>query len=563
MQMIWKVMSRFIAGLLVLLLLACTQAGSPGTAGQNIAAGGAGAGGAGGGGAAGLITTTLAADAALKIKFPTMARLQLTVTGAAGVVGIPLQINVPLNGASSSLQLPANTLLTMTFDVFDAVGTYLGTGSAQTTVIANVNPVIPITITAVAPGTVYINPLTVIGGGGVVIAPVLSVNVVQAASLQPLVGATVMLGAGVATAITDASGVASFSGITLPQDVHVFSTTQAVSVMQFAGSALTVPMPDISPVSTTVTITPIGPTLALPSYLLDVYFTDGMSVQAIGGVGGDAAAVRTGLLFPMRGPVAVSAMIEDPAGLTPKTDFGFGTLTVNTGHHATTPLLASIPDPALNIALTPVGQSIVINPAPTGLSSLLTVQAEVFAVTTALTGDAYSLISHKDNNTLPANRRDISIWPVTGSNALMRHISVQDIYSAVSEAWQRELPPVLGTSFATLPAFPAVSSLQTATLAGASWIDGAGAPAWDGYVLELKQGARLWRVYGLQTATSVVLPAAPVGVSPLLTGVAATATVMPFVLNPLAGFSVLSPELWYLPRMLDQRAKSAPLSFIP
>ncbi len=77
-----------------------------------------------------------------------------------------------------------------------------------------------------------------------------------------------------------------------------------------------------------------------------------------------------------------------------------------------------------------------------------------------------------------------------------------------------------------------------------------------------------WLIYGLQVpftlAHGITLPTVPAAaVNPLTTGVSAAARVDEFVLDPAAGFSTSSPELWYLPRMLNERARSAPIPFTP
>ncbi|MDQ6965712.1 MAG: hypothetical protein Q9M23_02175, partial [Mariprofundaceae bacterium] len=80
--------SGLLAGLFCLLLLAsCSQAGHPSAAGQAIASGSSNLSSAsstgGGVGATGSIVARIAGGTNLAAKFPAMARLQLSITGAA------------------------------------------------------------------------------------------------------------------------------------------------------------------------------------------------------------------------------------------------------------------------------------------------------------------------------------------------------------------------------------------------------------------------------------------------------------------------------------------------
>ncbi|RMF44536.1 MAG: hypothetical protein D6751_08870, partial [Deltaproteobacteria bacterium] len=222
-------------------------------------------------------------------------------------------MNLPVDGQAVPVSLPSGVPLTFEFDVFDGAGNYLATGTQTQTLQPNTNPVIPVGLVAVNPGTPYVDPLT----GQISTGPVipLTVSVITGAGMQPVVGAVVSLGAsGTATAVTDASGLASFASAPMPQDVHVFFGGNAVSVLAFSGSALVVPMPETAPVSATVSINPpSGPTLGA-NELLDVYLTDGMSVLVIPWLSNPA----TSSIPPMRGPVGVSAMIENPLDLTPR-----------------------------------------------------------------------------------------------------------------------------------------------------------------------------------------------------------------------------------------------------
>jgi len=243
-------MPRVIRLLAMLLLAACSQAGNPTPAGLALAGGGGGAGVGGAGAGSTTISALIASGNTLAAKFPTMAILQLSVTGPAGTAGIPMQLNMPTNGQAIPIILPLGVPLTFTFDVFDAVGTYLGTGLSVLTLLAGVNPVIPVNVNPVAAGTPYVNPVTGLTGVGPVLA--LTVSVMSGASQQAVANAVVSLGStGTVTALTNASGVASFVGVPMPQDVHVFANGDGVSVLAFQGSALAVPMPESAPVPAT------------------------------------------------------------------------------------------------------------------------------------------------------------------------------------------------------------------------------------------------------------------------------------------------------------------------
>jgi len=545
----------FIRLLTVLLLAACSQAGNPTPAGLALAGGGGGTGAGGVGSGGTTISALLASGNTLAAKFPTMARLQLSVTGPGGTAGIPMQLNMPTNGQAIPIILPLGVPLTFTFDVFDAAGIYLGTGTSTLTLLAGVNPVIPVNVNPVAPGTPYVDPITGLTGPGPVLA--LTVSVMTGASQQPVANAVVSLGAtGNVTALTNASGVVNFAGVPMPQDVHVFANGDGVSVLAFQGSALAVPMPESAAVPATVLVnSPAGPTLAAGE-LLDVYLTDGMMVQTIGGFAGDVSPLRNAAIYPMRGPVGISAMIENPGDLNPRPDHGLVVATA-AGHHSILPLNMAVADPAVQAIYTPQGKRASVTMPVTGMP-ISYIDAQVFAINT---GGLYHLVSHNDSTVLPANQRDLSIWPMPAIS-YVGHILASDTY-AQSEAWQRR---ALAASLMTLPVTcPPVPSVSAATAASVSWIDSA-AHAFDGFTVQLDQGLHRWQIFGLQTpfATAITLPTVPAAAtSPLLTGVPATARVDEYVLDPAAGFLAASPDLWFLPRMLNERARSASFPFTP
>ncbi|MDX8407741.1 MAG: hypothetical protein R8L58_05075, partial [Mariprofundaceae bacterium] len=259
-------------------------------------------------------------------------------------------------------------------------------------------------------------------------------------------------------------------------------------------------------------------------------------------------------IYPVRGPVGISAMIENPFDV-PRVDRGLSLFSV-AGHHITSPLNTAITDPYVQprLGLLPLNISV---PAVTGLLPLAYVNAEVFAVQAV---GLYQFVSHKENGILPANQRNISIWPVA-ANSFVEHVLASDTY-AQSEVWQR----AGAASALTAPAaYPPVPAVNAASVASVSWNDSA-AYTWDGFTVQLDQGLHRWLIYGLQApfVTSVTLPSVPAAaVNPLTTGVPATARVDEYVLDPAAGFSVSSPDLWYLPRMLNERARSAAFQFTP
>ncbi len=256
----------------------------------------------------------------------------------------------------------------------------------------------------------------------------------------------------------------------------------------------------------------------------------------------------------MRGPVGVSAMIENPLDLTPRPDLGLAMASVAAGHHAASPLSLTLPDPATQPRYAPIGLSITAPVQVGGMQPTAVVSAEALA---DLGGGDFRFVSHKDNNLLAANRRDISIWPVP-ANGFVLHVSVTDTYAS-SEAWTRALTAGGLTPPLSYPPVPAVNATATSV----AWTDPY-AHAWDGFVVHLAQGPRIWNIHGLAAGASVTLPTVPAtATNPLSPGIAATASVDEYVLDPAAGFSVASPDLWYLPRMLDQRARSATVSFVP
>jgi len=75
-----------------------------------------------------------------------------------------------------------------------------------------------------------------------------------------------------------------------------------------------------------------------------------------------------------------------------------------------------------------------------------------------------------------------------------------------------------------------------------------------------------WLIYGLQAPfdTMITLPTVPAAaVNPLTTGISGTARMDEYVLDPAAGVSASSSDLWYLPRMLNERARSAASLYTP
>lgn len=499
----------------------------------------------------------------LSAKFPTMARLQLSITGATNLTGVPQQLNLPLGGQSMPLTLPTGVPLTMTFDVFDAAGTYLGTGSAVTTLQINTRPVISVSVLPVAGSTAYVDPVTGLTGSGPVFG--LTVSVVSGAGNQPLADAIVSLGAtGSATATTNASGIASFTSFPSGTDVHVFSGGDAVSVLAFTGTSLSVPMPENTAVTAVVQINPPDGPQVTANELVDIYLTDGMNVQSIGGLLGDKTATFTsGAITPMRGPIAVTAMVENPSSTEPRPDLGLVSGVAVNGHSSVSPVNISLADPKAQALLSSIGQSITVGATPAGLGGVLTVSSDVYALQAS---GVWQITSHKTNAALPANQVDFTLWPAS-ADSYVRHVKVSDNPTAASaaftEEWQRVNPPLASNSF-TIPTLSPAPTVNTASATAVSWLDNGAPPAWSGYRVDLTQSGRLWRIFSFTTGTSLTLPTVPAAATaPVQTGVSTQAQVAEFVLNAASGFTVTGPELWFLPRMLDTRATSAPLTYIP
>ncbi|MDX8401974.1 MAG: hypothetical protein R8K47_05020 [Mariprofundaceae bacterium] len=535
-----------MAACLAVLLSACQQAASPGAAGQQLAGAGNGAGSGGAGG--GLVRVLVSGGQGLQARFPGLARVQLTIADRANPHQVAIQLNLPTNGTPLPLNLPGGQPLDFTYDLFDAAGNYLAHGMAAASVTSGTS-VVPVQINAVPAGTPYVDPLT----GVVVNGPVagLTVSVFSGASMRPAAGAVVLLGNG-QQGVTDAAGIVNFISAPARGDVHVFAGGDAVSVLGFAGGALTVPMPEETPVSGRVTVSP-APTLAAGE-LMDVYLTDGMRVQPIGHAAGDASPVFASPgLQPMRGPIGITGLFERLAdgGLRP--DRGIA-LASAAGHDAFAPLAGALPDPYAQPRLTTVLDGYTAAAMPPGMGPASSVTLEVFAVN----GTLWQFVSHKNNGVTPQNRREITIWPVPAAQYVWR-ASVTDGYAAV-QAWRRAASLANPPAWQWPAATPAVSA---ASAQAVSWAD-TGAEVWDGFEVELRQGVHVWRVYGLAAATQVVLPAAPAGaVPPLTPGIPATAQVREYSLDPAAGFDPANPDVWNLARMLRFRAISAPFAFVP
>ncbi len=541
-------MRRWLLVLALSALAACQQAASPGAAGQQLAAGaGAGA----NGGAAGAVQVLVSGGQRLQGKFPGVSRVLLTVADRAAPHKVAVQINLPVNGAPLPLNLPAGVTLDFTYDLFDAAGIWLASGS-RAAAITQGAIVLPVTLAGVPAGAPWVDPLT----GNAVNGPVgsLTVSVFAGASMRPLPGAIVLLGSGQQLQ-ADASGIANFVAAPARTDVHVFAGGDAVSVLGFSGNVLAVPMPESAPVGGSVTVTG-GPTLAA-NELMDVYLTDGMRVEGIGHPAGDASPLFAPLIAPMRGPVGVTGLIErvSDAGLRP--DRGIARASAP-GHDAAAPLAVALPDPAAQPRLTTVADAYAVAAMPPGMGAATLVELDVFAVS----GGVWQLISHRNNTLNPPSRRDISIWPAPASRYVWR-AGVSDGYAFV-QAWRSATALANPPAWAWPAATPKVTAAAvTGGAPAVSWAD-TGAQVWDGYVVELTQGIHRWRVFGAGNATQASLPAPPAGaVSPLTPGIPASAEVWEYSLDPAAGFDAANPDLWHLPRMLRFRARSPAFAFTP
>jgi len=561
-------LSGLLTGLFCLFLMAsCSQAGHPSAAGQALASGSSNLSSAnstgGGTGATGSIVALIAGGTNLTVKFPTMARLQLSISGAAGLIGVPQQLNLPLGGQSVPLTLPTGVPLTMTFDVFDAAGTFIGTGVSITTLQTNTKPVVSVNVLPVAPGTPYVDPVTGLTGTGPIIG--LTVSVVTGAGNQPVAGAIVSLGAaGTATATSNASGIANFTAFPSGTDVHVFSGGNAVSVLAFTGSSLSIPMPETTAVAAVVQVNPTAGPQVTVNELVDVYLTDGMSLQSIGGLLGDKTATfSSSTITPMRGPVAVTAMVENPADGEPRPDLGIVSGVALNGHSSAAAVNLTLADPKVQTKLTTVAQSITVAATPAGLGGVLAVSSDVYALQAS---GAWQITSHKANAAVPANRTDFTMWPASATS-YVEHVKVSDSTVATSaaftEQWQRATPPLGALSFPA-PTLSPAPTLNTASATAISWLDNGAPPAWSGYRVDLTQAGRLWQIFSFATGTSITLPTVPAAATaPIQTGVSSKAQVAEFVFNAASGFTTTAPDLWFLPRMLDSRATSAPLTYIP
>ncbi|MDQ6973014.1 MAG: carboxypeptidase-like regulatory domain-containing protein [Mariprofundaceae bacterium] len=562
-----KSLSGLVLGIFALFCVSCSQAGHPSASGQALSSGAASTASSStttsGGVTSSTVTALITAGSKLSSKFPGMARLQLSITGPAGAASLPQQTNLPLNGQSIPLTLPSGVPLTLKFDVFDATGTYIGSGTSVTTLNTSSNPVISVNILPLAAGTAYVDPVTGLTGSGPILA--LSVSVTTAASQQPISGATVSLGAGgTVTATTNASGIASFTSVPTGTDVHIFNGGNAISVLAFSGTAITIPMPENTAVTATVSINaPAGPSVG-SNELVDVYISDGMRIQAIGGLLGDTTAQFTSTTTtPMRGPLGISAMVENPASTEPRPDFGLSSTIVTSGHHSVTPLNATLADPKVQTLLATIGQSITQALTPAGLAAVKSVNADVYAVQAS---GAWISAAHAANTTPPANQANFTMWPLAAAS-YVRHVKVAGnataANGALTEEWQRVTTALTATSF-TAPSLAPAPSMAAASANSVSWTDNGAPPTWSGYVLSLTQAGRSWQLFNFASGTSLTLPSLPAGVTaPIQAGSNAQASVSEFVLNAGSGFSAASPDLWFWPRMLDQRARSAPLTYLP
>lgn len=567
-------MNIFWTILVIPLLWSCSQAASPGPTGQALAAksGGANAVTNAGLNTGVLINVTIASGNTIKSKFPTLAKLQLSITGPVGMPGLPIQLNIPTDNSPQMLKLPSNVNMTVTFDAFDAAGTYIGTGTSSTIVQPNVSPIIPVNIAPVALGTAYIDPLTATttagggGGGGTATAGSISLttSVATAASLTPVSSTTVIIGSGLTTGVTDANGLANFSNLTLPQDIHVFSGKKAVSVINYPGNSLQIPIEEsIPPIATVNVNPPTGPLLVgvNPPLLLDLYFTDGINIQAIPGANGDASVTRFSNILPLRGPVGLTAMIENTAENTPKTDHGLLVTSVASGHSTATPLTVNILDPVLEPRMTPVGQYITIPAVPSGFNNIASVTADIFA---GLPANIYALVSQGDKQVLPANQHHTSVWPLPAAQTFTRRLTIKDSYTAASIAWQTEAAPLTNASFPVLPTFYGIPVITQASQSSIRWTDWVSSPIWSGYIVEFRQGLdRSWKIYNFNPGQQLALPIAFKNLSPLIAGVTATATVHRFLIDPASGFNPAQPDLYRLDLYLSHKVSSQAFSFIP
>ncbi len=562
---------RLLIALAGLCLAACPQAQNPTPTGAALA--GSGGGGAGTGAGGGTVTVRVSGGQGLGARFPGLARLLLSVTDASTPHQVAIQTNLPTNGGAIPLNLPANTPLTFTYDLFDAQGGYLGTGSTTVSLTGSGQTVIPVSIQAVAPGTPFVDPLT----GQAIAGPVgsLSVSVFTGASLVPVAGAIVAVGFGAdlyATRTTDAQGLATFPAVQPGTAVHVFAGGNAVSVLDFYGTALAVPMPETTPLPATVRVNPPAGPGVDASTLADVYLTDGVRVEPAGHLLGDRSPVFEWLaLVPMRGPVGISAIIESPADPLTRPDRGFA-LAVAAGHHAQAPLSASLPDPYAQPRLATFGDSVSVAPPPAGLGTVTSVGLDVFRHDPAT--NAWHLVSHKDNTLTPATRRNVTVWQLSGGDDHMRVIRVSDGYAEVE---LRQHAPNLSAGVFAAPVYPAsipvASQPVRSPVPGAwadpyatsvQWTDPYGTVAWDGAVIELSQGVRQWRVHAMSARTQALLPPVPLGASaPLAAGQTAQVRVREYQLEPAAGFDPNNPDLWWWERMSRTVASSPVVSFTP
>ncbi|MDQ6967044.1 MAG: hypothetical protein Q9M23_08980, partial [Mariprofundaceae bacterium] len=292
--------------------------------------------------------------------------------------------------------------------------------------------------------------------------------------------------------------------------------------------------------------------------------TDGMTLQSIGGLLGDKTATfSSSTITPMRGPVAVTAMVENPASAEPRPDLGIVSGVAANGHSSASAVNLSLADPKVQTKLTTVGQSITVAATPAGLGGVLAVSSDVYAL--QATG-AWQITSHNANASVPANQVDFTMWPASASS-YVRQVKVSDstvaTSAAYSEEWQRANPP-LGVASFTAPTLSPAPTVNTASATAISWLDNGTPPAWSGYRVDLTQAGRLWQIFSFASGTSITLPSVPAAATaPLQTGVSAKAQVAEFVFNTASGFSTTAPDLWFLPRMLDRRATSVPLTYVP
>jgi len=492
---------------------------------------------------------------------PQTSRVLISVYCATTLSGLQLQFEMAATDTPRAASLPTGYELQITYDAFDSANTFIGRGTAQTVLVKDQSPQISIPVAAVAAGSPYVNPLNGLIVGTALVP--ITVDAIDPGTGAALSNVLVALGNNAAASqYTDLSGQV-VTAASLPVDLHLFYYGNAVSVLGFDGSQITIPVPGQTTHATVQGSFNPNPTLAT-NQSLEIYVSDGVQVATVNQTLAGGGLYSTNVPM-MMGPIGVTAVLHDNDPLATDPFPNMATPVVINGPLDST----TVHSVTLSFPVTPtakIQQSVDIVP-PNQLPSAQNYLVDVWSLDAAGVPTPVANLDPGLTAVVTTPRWNGYVFTPPGAVNYRRYVSLNDATNGgTTEIWEEATDPALFAATVTPPDLPLLAPVDNTTTPLLSWTPPAGANP-DLVAATITQSTRRWTFYLLHPAgvTQIQVPPVSAGAfAPIQSGGSTTDAVVS-LLNWQAGMTWdpqspdLQPQHW-LPL---SRATSAPVLFTP